>query len=134
LVQGELGPHLTQCSHAKFHLDPSNRLATIHPGDVVLDWDPAPPRKGGRSPSPIFGPCLLRPNGCMDQDATWYGGRPQPRRHCARWGPRSPPQKGAEPPPPIFGTFLLWPNGWIHQGATWYGSKPVLDGNPARLP
>jgi len=31
-----LGPHLTQCGraeaylHAKFHLDPSNRLATIH--------------------------------------------------------------------------------------------------------
>jgi len=33
---GELGSHLTQCGqgrallHAKFHLDPSNRLATIH--------------------------------------------------------------------------------------------------------
>ena len=25
---------------------------------------------------PIFGPYLLRPNGCMDQDATWYAGRP----------------------------------------------------------
>jgi len=34
----------------------------------------------------------------MDQYATWYGGRPQPRRHCVRWGPSSPPQKGAEPP------------------------------------
>jgi len=34
--EGELGPHLTQCSQggglpgAKFHLDPSNRLATVH--------------------------------------------------------------------------------------------------------
>ena len=33
---GELGPHVTQCGlveaylHAKFHLDPSNRLATVH--------------------------------------------------------------------------------------------------------
>jgi len=33
---GELGPHLAQCGraeaylHAKFHLDPSNRLATIY--------------------------------------------------------------------------------------------------------
>jgi len=33
---GEVGPHLRQCGgaeaylHAKFHLDPSNRLATIH--------------------------------------------------------------------------------------------------------
>jgi len=36
LREGELGPHLTQCGHAeaylhaKFHLHPSNRLATIH--------------------------------------------------------------------------------------------------------
>jgi len=35
-IWGELGPHLTQCGraeaylHAKFHLDPSNHLATIH--------------------------------------------------------------------------------------------------------
>jgi len=37
-------------------------------GDIALDVDPAPP-KMGQSP-PLFGPCLLRPNGCMDQDAT----------------------------------------------------------------
>jgi len=36
LGQGELNPHLTQCGqaeaylHTKFHLDPSNRLATVH--------------------------------------------------------------------------------------------------------
>jgi len=36
LGEGELGPHLTQCGQgraymlAKFHLDPSNRLATVH--------------------------------------------------------------------------------------------------------
>jgi len=29
----------------------------------------------------------------MDQDATWYRGRPQPRRHCFRWGPRCPLSK-----------------------------------------
>jgi len=23
----------------------------------------------------------------MDQDATWYGGRPRPWPHCVRWGP-----------------------------------------------
>ena len=34
---------------------------------------------------------VLWPNGWMDQDATWYGGRPRPRRHCVRWGP-SPTQ------------------------------------------
>jgi len=37
LSVGELGPHITQCRlgrglppYAKWHLDPSNRLATIH--------------------------------------------------------------------------------------------------------
>jgi len=29
----------------------------------------------------------------IDEDATWYGGRPRPRRHCVRWGPNSPPKK-----------------------------------------
>ena len=31
-----------------------------------------------RHSPPIFSPYLLRPNGCMDQDVTWYGGRPRP--------------------------------------------------------
>ena len=26
----------------------------------------------------------------MDEDATWYGGRPRPRPHCVTWGPSSP--------------------------------------------
>jgi len=54
---------------------------------IVLDGDPAPPRKGAQH-SPLFGPCLL-PNGWMHHDSAWYGGRPRPRRHCVRWG-RSP--------------------------------------------
>jgi len=29
----------------------------------------------------------------MDQDATSYGGRPRPRRHCVRWRPSSPLRK-----------------------------------------
>jgi len=33
----------------------------------------------------------------MHQDATWYGGRPRPRPHCARWGPSSPSPEGAQP-------------------------------------
>jgi len=51
----------------------------LSPGDFVLDGDPAPPQKGAEPP--IFGPRLLWPNGCMDQDATWYGGRPRFTRH-----------------------------------------------------
>jgi len=59
----------------------------LAPGHTVLDRDPAPlPNKGDRAPQ-IFGPFLLWPNGWIHQDATWYGGRPQPRRLCIRWGP-----------------------------------------------
>ena len=65
--------------------------AGLGPGHIVLDGDPAPPPPKGHSPHPIFGPYLLRPNGCMDQDATGYGGRPQPRGLCVRWGPSPPP-------------------------------------------
>ena len=53
----------------------------LRPGDIGLQEDPAPPK--GTQP-PIFGPCLLWPNGWMDEDTIWYGGRPRPRRHCVR--------------------------------------------------
>ena len=54
-------------------------------GDFVLDGDPVPfPQKGAEPLSPIFGPLLLWPNGWMDQNATWYGGRFRPWPHCVR--------------------------------------------------
>jgi len=75
----------------------------LDPGNIVLDGDPAPPWKGTQQP-PTFvvyrrrhlcvhinhGPCLLWPNGWMDEDTTWYGGRPWLRRHCVRWELSSP--------------------------------------------
>ena len=33
-----------------------------------------PPEKRHIHPHPIFGPCVLWPNGWMNHDATWYGG------------------------------------------------------------
>ena len=66
-------------------------------GHIVLDGDPAPPPQRGTAPPPISGPYLLRPNGCIDQDVTWYRARPRPRRLCVRWGPRSLSRKGAKP-------------------------------------
>ena len=78
-----------------------------------------PPQKGVGAPSPIFVPCL-RPNGCIDQNTTWYGGRPQPRGLCVRWGP-FPSQKRVEPSSPIFRPCLLWPNDWMDQNGTWCG-------------
>jgi len=66
----------------------------LSPGDFLLDGDPAPlPKKVAK----IFGPCILWPNGWMDPDGTWHGGRRWPRPHCARWGPWCPPQKGTGP-------------------------------------
>jgi len=53
----------------------------LDPGDFAFDEDPANPRKREHPPHPIFGPCLLWPNGCMDEDATWYGSRPRHRTH-----------------------------------------------------
>jgi len=80
----------------------------LGPGHIVLDGDPAsPPLKGGRAP-PIFDPYLLWPNGWMDEDATWYGGRPQPRPHCVRRGSGCSPATGAQQLPPLFGPCLLW--------------------------
>ena len=100
----------------------------LSPGHIVLDGDPAPPPPKGHSP-PIFGPYLLRPNGCMDQDVTnGYGARPRTRRLCVRWGPHSPPQKG-EQRPPILGPCLMWPNGWMDEAGTWHGVRP----QPRRL-
>jgi len=89
----------------------------LGPGHIVLGGDPALPPLKGHNPHPqkFFGPYLLRPNGCMDQNVirpcvllpngwmneggTWHGGRPQPRRLCVRCGPSPLPQKGRSPLP-----------------------------------
>jgi len=94
----------------------------LSPGDFALDADPARTPKGA-VPHPLFGTCLLWPNGCMDQDATWYGGRPRPTRHCVRCGPRYSQKKGHTHSHPIFGPYLLWPNGWMDEDAAWYESR-----------
>jgi len=40
----------------------------LDPGHIVLDGDQAAPK---RAQLPIFGQCLLWPNGWMDQDDIW---------------------------------------------------------------
>jgi len=75
----------------------------VGPDDIVLDGDPAfPPQKGGGAPSPIFSPCLLWPNGWMDEDGTWHGGGPG--RIVLDGAPAPLHENGAEPPifRPIF--------------------------------
>jgi len=49
----------------------------LGPGDIALDGDPAPVEMG--TAPPLFCPCLLWPNGWIDQDATWHWGRHRPR-------------------------------------------------------
>ena len=67
------------------------------PGHIVLDGDPVPlPIKGAHPP--ILGPCLLWPNGWMDQDATWYEGRPWCRHIVLHGDLAPPPQKKGHSP------------------------------------
>jgi len=116
----------------------------LSPGDFVLDgdpgrWGPSPFPKRGRAQPPISGACLLWPNGCMDQHATFYGGRPRPRRHSVRWGPSSPPQKGGGTPSPISAyVYCGQTAGWIKMTLdTEVAFGPghiVLDGDQAPLP
>jgi len=47
---------------------PFDKEVDVGPGDIMLDGDPVPPK--GTQPQ-IFGPCLLWPNGWIDQDAIW---------------------------------------------------------------
>ena len=59
------------------------------PSDIVLDGDPVPlPQKGAEPP--VFGPCLLWPNGRMDHDGTWYGRRPRPSNVVLDGNPAPP--------------------------------------------
>jgi len=67
----------------------------LGPGYTVLSGDPAPlPQEKGAQP-PIFDPCLLWPNCGIDQDGTWYAGRPQP---IVLHGDPAPPPKGGTAP------------------------------------
>jgi len=67
----------------------------LGPGHSVLDGDTAPLPKKGQSP--LFSAHLHCGQTAGHQDATLYGGRPQPRRLCVRWGPSPLPLKGRSP-------------------------------------
>jgi len=110
----------------------------LGPCDIVLDGDPAPSPKRGRSPSPIFGPFLLWPYDWMHQDATWYGCRPQPRGLCVRWRPSPPYPKRGGTPKFSAHVYCGQTAGWIKMRLrTKVGLSPgdsVLHGDPASSP
>ena len=74
----------------------------LAPGHIVLDGDLSPHPPKGHSP-PIFGRYMLRPNGCMDQDVTWYGAKPRPRRLCVS----APVPKMGQSPLPNFRPMFI---------------------------
>jgi len=52
----------------------------------------------------------------MDQDSTWYGGRPRPRRHCVRWGSISPRNYTAGP---HFSAYVYCGQTVVHLSNCW---------------
>jgi len=106
----------------------------LRPGDCVR-WGASSPRKKGTAPEPIFGPFLLWPNGWMVQDATWHGGKPQPRRPCVTLGRCSFPKRDTAPAQFLFQTYCGQMAGWMK---TPLGMEVdvnpghiLLDGDPA---
>jgi len=90
----QFSAHIYCCLTAGWIKMPLGTEVGLGPGDSVR---PSFPHPEERAQPPIFGPCLLWPNGCMYQDTIWYEGRPQSRRHCVRWGPSSPLLTGFRP-------------------------------------
>ena len=96
------------------------------PGDIVLDGDPASPKRGHTtqfSTHVRYGQTdgwIEMPLG-MDEDLCpgdfWYYGQ---TAGCIRLplngDPVPPTKKGTQPP--VFGPCLLWPNGWMRQDTT----------------
>jgi len=79
-------------------------VAKEQDGSIKMPLGTQPPFPKRRRSTPIFGPCLLWPNGWMDQDGTWHGGRPWFSPHCARWGYTAPLSKKGGRATPNFGS------------------------------
>jgi len=76
---------------------------------------------------PNFGPYLLRPNGCMDQDVTWYGAIGLGPGDFVLDGDATlpSPKRGRSPPPQKkIGPCLLWLSGWMDEAGTWHRARP----------
>jgi len=113
---------------------PTSKLPCTKMDSFLQNGLPYP--TGPLSACPVCNVGVLWPNGWMDHDETWRGGRPRPRPHCVRWEPSSP--KRAQP-------TNFWPMSvmakWMDglRCHAWYGGKPrsrrdfVLDGEAAPL-
>jgi len=100
----QFSTHICCRQMARWIKMPLGRKIGLNPSEIVLDGDPAPlPKK--KSEPPISAHVYCGQNGCMDQDATCYGGRLRPRPHCVRCGPSSMHPQGHSPP--NFGPCLI---------------------------
>jgi len=81
---------------------------------------------------------VLWPNGWMDQDDTWHGGRHWPRPHCVRWDGNPTPAPKRYTVPQFWPMSRVQTAGWIKIPlGTEVSLSPghiVLDGDPAPLP
>jgi len=64
----------------------------------------------------------------VDEDASWYGGRPRLRPHCVTWGTSYPSKKGHSSPQ--FRPVSVVAKRLMDQDASKYGDI-VSDGDPA---
>ena len=80
----------------------------LGPGDIVLDGDPAPSKRG--TAPPAFQPISIVTKQLDGYGSSfhWYGGRSRPRPQLP---PATPPPENGHSSPPLFGRCLLWPNG-----------------------
>jgi len=115
---------------------PLSTEVALGPGNIVLVGDPAPlPKKTDSSPQ--LSAHVLWPNGFIDQDAIWYGGRPWPWRHCVKWGRRrgSPLPKGISSPQFSAHVYCGQTAGWIKmplgREVDFGPCHIVLNGDPA---
>jgi len=68
----------------------------------------------------------------MHQDATWYVGKPQPRRLCVRWGPSFPSPKGAQSSQFSANVRCGQTTGWTLGMEVGFGPDDFMfDGDPA---
>jgi len=108
------------------------------PRPHCVRWGPSSPQKEGSSPHfhglRMGSPCPSWPNGWMYQDATWYGGRPQPMGRC-QMGTQPLLERAQQPPPfPHFSAHFAL--AWSPISATtelWFSCYVQLEYKKARL-
>ena len=89
------------------HQDATGYRGRSQPTGLCVRWEPIPLHKKGAEPSPPkkIGPCLLWPNGWMDQGGTWHEGTPQLGDFVLDGDPVPLPKKGTEPTPQFSAHF-----------------------------